>query len=228
MKNIFNFSKLENYFYALTILLCYPLYSIGQLWLYIYDQKSDDFYLKINQFTSDWTNAHLLLLAAIVLMISAFIAINQFLNQDKINVWSKISVFFMTLSVLVLFGQFTIDLCLVDIFKQPENQAYQILDNIQSNPIINAIFYDNSKLFIAFKFFDFALISQITMGIALVQSKKIPKWALIVFLIALLITFFGILLHPVYGRIAKRFAYTLFSVSFLPIAISFINKNHSK
>lgn len=228
MKTNINFKTAENYFYVLSILLCYPLYAIGQLWLFIYDQKSDDFYLKINKFTSEWTNSHLLLLLSITLMIPAFIAINRFLNQDKINIWSKISVFFITLSVVVLFGQFTIDLCLIEICKLPENQAYQIIDNIQSNPIINALFYDNSQIFILFKYIDFALLSQITMGIALVKSKKMPKWALALFFVALLITFFGILIHPVYGRIAKRFAYSLFSISFLPIAISLINKDNSK
>lgn len=228
MKTNIIFKKAENYFYALSILLCYPLYAIGQIWLFIYDQKSDDFYLKINKFTSDWTNSHLLLLLSITLMIPAFIAINRFLNQDKINIWSKISVFFISLSVVVLFGQFTIDLCLIEIGKLPENQAYQIIDSIQSNSIIKALFYDNSQIFILFKFLDFALIAQITMGIALLKSKKMPKWALALFFVALLITFFGILIHPVYGRIAKRFAYSLFSISFLPIAISLINKNNSK
>jgi hypothetical protein len=228
MKTNINFKIVEHYFFAASIMLCYPFYAIGQLWLFIYDQKSADFYIKINKFTSDWTNSHLLLLLSIVLMIPAFMAIDRFLNQNRINIWSKASVFLISLAVFVLFGQFVIDLCLVEIFKLPKDQAYSLLENIKSNYIINALFYDNSQIFILFKFFDFALLAQIALGIALFKSKKMPTWALILFFIALMVTFLGILAHPVYGRIAKRFAYALFSVSFYPIAISLIKNNHQK
>jgi hypothetical protein len=221
------FNKVKTYFLVFCLLSCYPLYSFGQMWLFVTDQQIDDFYQKITKHSADWINAHLILMLAIVLMIPAFLAINRYLK----SVWSQISVFFISLSVFVLFGQFTIDLCLIEIFRLPEKQAYEVLENIQNNAVIKALFYDNSKLFFLFKFLDFALIAQITMGIALVKSNKIPKWALVIFFIALLLTFLGILFHPIYGRIIKRVSYSLFSVSFIPIAIALFqssSKNNFK
>lgn len=217
------FDKTKNYFLAFCIVSCYPIYSIGQIWLYSVDQRSVDFYQKITKYTTEWTNAHLLLMLAILLMIPAFSSISRYLN----SFWAQLSLFFITLSTFVLFGQFTIDLCLVEIFKLPESQAYDLLDKIQNNTLIEALFYDNSKLFFLFKYADFALIAQLTMAIALFKSKKIPKWALIVFSIAFFLTFFGMLFHPEYGRIIKRISYSLFGIAFLPIAIKMIKRENS-
>ena len=221
LKTIFDNTK--NYFLAFSIISCYPLYSFGQIWLYVANQRSVDFYEKITKHPTEWINAHLILMLAIVLMIPAFFAICRYLN----SVWAQLSVCFITLSSLVLFGQFTIDLCLVEIFNLPETQAYAVLDHIQNNSIIQALFYDNSKLFFLFKFADFALLAQINLGIALFKSPKIPKWALIVFCMAFCLTFFGMLFHPEYGRPIKRIGYSLFGIAFLPIALTIIRRKNS-
>ena len=99
------------------------------------------------------------------------------------------------------------------------------LHKIKENTVIKALFYDNSQLFFLFKFLDLWMLTQICLGTALVVSKKLPKWALVIFFVALLLCSFGIIIHPVYGRIIKRLGYALFSVAFIPLAISLLKNN---
>lgn len=40
--------------------------------------------------------------------------------------------------------------------------------------------------------------------------------------VAFLLTQFGILIHPFYGRIIKRLSYALISISLLPIAVTIL------
>jgi hypothetical protein len=219
------FTKLKNIFWFVSLLFCYTLFSVGQIWLFISKQNEKEFYNILTKQSSDWVNAHLVLMLSLLLTIPAYFGIKEFLKTSKQNYWIDLSIFFICLWAFVLFGQFTIDLCLVEIFHLQQETAYEILDKIKANSIINALFYDNSKIFTLFKFLDLWMIAQICLGIALVASTKIPKWALILFFIALLLTTFGILIHPFYGRVIKRLSYTLFSVSFLPIAINILRKN---
>lgn len=219
------FAKLKNIFLIISLLCCYPLYSVGQLWLFFSQKKEADFYENITKHTGDWVNTHLILMAAIVLMIPAYWAISRYLSDTKHGYLAALSTFFISLSTFVLFGQFTIDLCLVDIFSLPKEQAYAILDKIQGNWTIKALFYDNSQLFFLLKYFDFALIGQLLLGFAMALSKKIPKWAWVLFFVALVLTQVGIALHPFYGRILKRSSYALLSVAFLPIVINIFKNN---
>jgi hypothetical protein len=107
---------------------------------------------------------------------------------------------------------------LIEVFKLPKEAAYHILDKIQNNFPISALFYNNSKLFVLFKYADLTLLGHLFLGIALFFSKKIPVWAKVTFLIALLLTQLGILIDPYYGRIIKRLSYSFISVSLLPVA----------
>jgi hypothetical protein len=218
------FPKLKNIFWFVSLVFCYTLYSAGQIWLFISKQNEKEFYNILTKQSSDWVNAHLILMLSLLLVIPAYLGIKEYLKTSKQSNWIDLSIFFICLWSFVLFGQFTIDLCLVEIFHLPQETAYEILDKIQSNAVIKTLFYDNSKIFVLFKFLDFWMIAQICLGIALVVSKKIPKWALLLFFIALLLTTFGIIIHPVYGRIIKRLSYTLISVSFFPIALGLLKK----
>lgn len=214
--------KIRNAFWAFSILSCFPLYSWGQIFLFISKQKETEFYNLINKYPRDWINAHLLLMAGLVLLLPAFNALCHYFKNSKTYPFILLSTLFTYVYAFFLFGQFSIDLCLISIFKLPMDNAYRILDNIQADPIVNALFYDNSQLFFVLKYVDFASLSFILLGIALIISKRLPKWAIFLFFTALLLTQFGILIDPFYGRIMKRLSYTLFSISMLPIAIDIL------
>ena len=158
----------------------------------------------------------------------AFIGLCNYFKNTRSYPYIQISTIFIILSIFPLFGQFTIDLCLIEIFKLPKEIAYQTLDKIQNNFLISSLFYNNSKLFFLFKYADLTLLGQIFLGIALFLSKKIPAWAKVIFLIALLLTQLGILIDPYYGRVIKRLSYSLISVSLIPIAVSILKWTSTK
>ncbi|MBD2701340.1 hypothetical protein IC229_11875 [Spirosoma sp. BT702] len=210
--------KLRNLIWIISLISCYPLYACGQLYLFISKQKEAEFYDLIKKHPNDWINAHVLLMLGVVLLIPTFIAFCYYFKNSRAYFLVQLSTVFTFISSFVLFGQFTIDLCLIGVFKMPKETAYEVLNAIQNDPLVKPLFYDNSQIFFLLKYADFTFLAQILLGIAFILSTKIPKWAIILFFIALLLTQFGILIDPFYGRIIKRFSYALFSVSFLPIA----------
>lgn len=221
--------KLRNTVWAISLLLCYPLYSLGQIYLFHSKQKEAEFYTLLNKYPDEWIQAHVILLLSQILLIPSFIALCAYFKNTKANAYIQLSTVFTILSAFALFGQFTIDLCLVDLVHLPQETAYQTLDAIQNNPVIKPLFYDNSRLFILFKYLDLSLLGQVFLGVALVISRKIPTWAIVLFGIALLLTQFGILLGPYSGRIIKRLSYSLFSISLVPVAVSiFKNKYQNR
>lgn len=219
------FKKTKYTFLIISLLSFYALYSFGQMWLFISKQNEPEFYNIITKHSSDWINAHLLLMLSLLLAVPAHVAIKDSLKNTKATVWMDLSIFFISLWAFVLFGQFTIDLCLVEIFSLQPEPSYEMLDKIKENTVIKALFYDNSQLFFLFKFLDLWMLTQICLGTALVVSKKLPKWALVIFFMAMLLCTIGIVIHPVYGRIIKRLGYALFSVAFIPLAISLLKNN---
>ena len=220
--------KLKYVIWAISILLSYPLYSLGQIYLFISKQKESDFYDLLNKYPNEWITAHIFLIISLILLIPAFIGLCDYFKNTRSYIYIQVSTLFVILSIFPLFGQFTIDLCLIEIFKLPKEVAYQTLDKIQNNFLISSLFYNNSKLFVLFKYADLTLLGQIFLGIALFLSKKIPVWAKVIFLIALLLTQLGILIDPYYGRMIKRLSYSFISVSLLPIAISFLKRTNIK
>ncbi len=222
------FTQIKNVFWAFCLLLCFPLYSLGQILLFIHDQNHQDFYKGIHDSSSSWVNSHLVLMIALLLMIPAYLAIGSFLKNRNYPIWFGLSFLFTILSIFVMFGQFTIDLCLVELFKLPQDQAYLLLDKIQANATIGALFFDNSKLFFLLRYLDFWFLGQICLAAAFLKARKLPKWALIVFFIALVLTQLGILFHPVYGKIIKRLSYSIYSVAYIPIAIYIFKNKRSK
>lgn len=214
--------KLRNCIWSISILLSYPLYSLGQIYLFTSKQKEADFYDLLNKYPNEWITAHIFLIISLLLLIPAFIGLcNYFKNTRSYN-YIQVSTFFIILSIFPLLGQFALDLSFIEIFKLPKDMAYQTLDKIQNNFIISSLFYDNSRLFFLFKYADLTLLGQFFLGIALFISKKVPVWAKVIFLIALLLTQLGILIDPYYGRIIKRLSYSLISVSLFPVAINIL------
>lgn len=218
------FIQIKNAFWAFCLLACFPLYAFGQILLFIHEHNHKDFYLGITKYSSSWINAHLVLMLSLLLMIPAYLAIGAFLKNRNYPFWFGLSFLFVILSIFVMFGQFTIDLCLVEVFKLPQDKAYLLLGKIQSNSIIEPLFYDNSKLFFLFKYLDFWFLSQIFLAGAFLSARKLPKWELAIFFVALILTQLGPLFDPFYGRIVKRVGYALFSVAYFPIAV-YIYKN---
>ena len=216
--------KFRNFIWSISILLSYPLYSLGQIYLFISKQKEADFYDLLNKYPNEWIMAHIFLIVSLLLLIPAFIGLcNYFKNTRSYN-YIQISTFFIILSIVPLLGQFTLDLSFIEVFKLPRDAAYQTLGKIQNNFVISSLFYNNSRLFFLLKYADLTLLGQIFLGIALFISKKVPVWAKVIFFIALLLTQLGILIDPYYGRIIKRLSYTLISVSLLPIAINILKR----
>ncbi len=227
-KNIRMIVKLKYVFWAISILLSYPLYSLGQIYLFISKQKATEFYDLLNRYPNEWIITHIILLTSLVLLVPAFIGLCSYFKNTQSYNYILLSTLFIILSIFPLFGQFTIDLCFIEIFKLPKEIAYQTLDKIQNNTIVNSLFYNNAKLFFLLKYADLTLIGQIFLGIALLLSKKVPAWAKFLFVIALLLTQLGILIDPYYGRVIKRLSYSLISISLLPIVITILKWNATK
>ncbi len=222
------FIQIKNAFWAFCLLACFPLYALGQILLFIHEHNHKDFYVGLTKYSTSWINAHLILMLSLLLMIPAYLAIGAFLKNRNYPVWFGLSFFFVILSIFVMFGQFTIDLCLVEVFKLPQDRAYFLLNKIQSNSIIEPLFYDNSKLFFLLKYLDFWFLSQIFLAGAFLSARKLPKWELAIFFTALILTQLGPLFDPFYGRIVKRVGYALFSVAYFPIAVYIYKNKKSK
>lgn len=214
--------RLRNAFWAICIVVCYPLYAWGQIYLFSSKQKEGNFYDLLNKYPNDWIDAHLILMLSVVLLVPTFIALCNYFRYTRSYFIVQLSTLFTCLSAFVLFGQYTIDLCMIVLFKVPQETAYGVLNNIQTDSTIRALFYDNSRLLFLLKYADLTLLSQALLWAALILSKKIPKWAIVLFFIALLLTQLGILIDPYYGRIIKRLSYALFSISLLPIALDYL------
>jgi hypothetical protein len=222
------FLQFKNAFWAFCLLACFPIYSVGQIMLFLHDQNQKDLYLSLTNDSSSWVNAHLVLMFSLLLMIPAYLAIGHFLRNRNYPIWFGLSFFFLILSIFMMFGQFTIDLCLVEIFKLPKDTAYLLMDKIQTNNVIEPLFYDNSKLFFLFKYLDFWFISQVFLAGAFLTARKLPKWELAIFFVALIITQLGPVIDPFYGKLLKRAGYCLFSFAYFPIAVYIIKNKKSK
>lgn len=142
------------------MLLSYPLYSLGQIYLFISKQKESDFYNLLNKYPNEWITAHIFLIISLVLLIPAFIGLCNYFKNTRSYIYIQVSTLFMIVSIFPLFGQFTIDLCLIELFKMPREVAYQALDKIQNNFLISSLFYNNAKLFFLFKYADLSLLGQ--------------------------------------------------------------------
>lgn len=221
------YTKCKNGFWAFCLLVSFPLYAIGQIMLLAYDQTQRDFYLRLTKDSSGWVAAHLIVMLSLIMMIPAFIAIGAFLKNRKHPIWFGLSFFFTILFLFVMFGQYTIDLCLVEVFKLPRDQAHFVLERIQSNPVVEALFFDNSRLFHVLRYLDFWFLGQICLAGAFLVARKLPLWALTLFFMAMILTELGPLLFPVFGKTVRLLGYVFYSPAYVPIAVHlFKNKNN--
>jgi hypothetical protein len=117
---------------------------------------------------------------------------------------------------------------LIEVAKLPQDNANLLIEKIQTNAVIEPLFYDNSKMFILFKYVDFWFLSQIFLAGAFLTARKLPKWELAIFFTALIITQLGPVLDPYYGQILKRVGYCVFSFAYFPIDVFLFNNKRSK
>jgi hypothetical protein len=112
------------------------------------------------------------------------------------------------LGAFFLCGQYVIDLVLVPAFEGlTEEQAYVIVDNIRNHGLIGLVFYDLVGIW---------AIGQVLMIIALSRVPVYPKWAIILYSVALIAVLAGNSVHT----IVQRSAYALITVALIPLVFA--------
>jgi hypothetical protein len=203
---------------SLTLLACYPVFAIGQLWLYMSSVRLPAMQDRLTTGASDWVNAHLLLIVSLALIIKAYLAISDYLRPTRGGWMASLAVFITAVSIFALLGKYTVDLVLVEVFRLPPDLAQQTLERIQGNAVIGALFIGPASLINVFRIIELPMVANLLLGAAFIFSGKIPRWAIGVFIIAFFLSNFGMLLHPVYGMFIKNASYMLYSVAFFPVA----------
>ena len=171
---------------------------------YNHKQKESILYLRINQYPFDWTISHLILILGVLLIIPSMLAINYYMYEKKGHSLVQLGTFLIFIGIFSLFGQFVIDLILIDVFSLEKDSALAILDKIQSNALIQVLFYDLAACW---------FIGQLLLGIGLTLSKSLPRWAMILLFGALTLLILGPTIHTLIGRTS----YMLLSLAFFPI-----------
>jgi hypothetical protein len=116
---------------------------------------------------------------------------------------------------------------MVEVFRLPPDLAQQTMERIQGNGVISALFTGSSSLINILRIIELPMLANILLGAAFITSGKIPRWAVLVYIAAFLLSSFGMVLHPVYGMLIKNTSYMLFSVAFLPVATGLWKKTPS-
>jgi hypothetical protein len=210
---------------SLSLLACYPVFAIGQVWLLRLSERMNSVHEQLTAGGSAWINAHLLLIISLALIIKAYLAISEYLRPTGGGWAASFAVFFTALSIFALLGKYTVNLIMVEVFKLPKDLALLTMERIHGNAVISALFSGSSSLINILRIIELPMLANILLGIAFIASGKIPRWAIFVFLVALVLTSIGHLLHPIYGPWIRSFSYVLYSVSFLPIATGLWKKN---
>ena len=97
------FLQFKNAFWAFCLLVCFPLYSLGQMLLFLHDQNHKDFYIGLTKYSSSWINSHLILMLSLLLMIPAYLSIGAYLKNRNYPIWFGLSFFFLILCIFAMF-----------------------------------------------------------------------------------------------------------------------------
>jgi len=203
---------------SLTLLACYPVFAIGQIWLYRASERLPAMQDRLTTGATEWVNAHLILIVSLALIIKAYLAISDYLRPTRGGWMASLAVFLTAVSIFALLGKYTVNLVMVEVFRLPPNLAIQTMERIQGNAVISALFTGSSSLINILRIIELPMLANILLGAAFITSGKIPRWAVLVYIAAFLLSSFGMVLHPVYGMLIKNASYVLFSVAFLPVA----------
>jgi cytochrome c oxidase subunit IV len=189
--------------------ICYALITLGQLWLYSLNSRTEGLYERVTNNSFEWIGSHIVLLIGAFLIFAATLALKSYLkDSSKYLVYTAITLTF--LGTLSLIGQFILDFYLISLFKgQTSKTAYEALEIIHSNGFVKFFCYD---LIAAW------LLGQILFIIALFRNQNYPKWALVLFILGLTMLILGNSLH----ELIERLSYFVFSIALWPI----FNKNY--
>lgn len=184
--------------------ICYALITLGQLWLYSLNLRTDGLYERVTINTYEWVGSHIVLIIGAFLIFPATLTLKAYLkDRSKYLVYIAFTLTF--LGTLSLIGQFILDFYIISLFKgQTSKTAYEALDLIQSNDLVKFFCYD---LIVAW------LLGQILFITALFKNKNYPKWALGLFILGLATLILGNSLH----EIAERLSYSVISIALWPI-----------
>ena len=184
--------------------VCYALITLGQLWLYSLNSRTEGLFERVTINSYEWIGSHIVLLIGALIIFPATIALKAYLKDgSKYLVYTAISLTF--LGTLSLIAQFILDFYLISLFKgQTSKTAYEALDLIQSDDFVKLFCYD---LIVAW------LFGQILFITALFKNKNYPKWALGLFILGLSMLIWGDSLH----ELIERLSYFVISVALWPI-----------
>ena len=184
--------------------ICYALISLGQLWLYSLNLRTEGLYERVTNNSYEWIGSHIVLLMGALLIFPATLALRSYLNdRSKYLVYTAIALTF--LGTLSLIAQFILDFYIISLFNgQTLEAAYEALDLIQSNALVQLFCYD---LIAAW------LLGQILFIIALFKNKRYPKWALGLFILGLTMLILGNSLH----ELIERSSYLMISMALWPL-----------
>jgi hypothetical protein len=132
------------------------------------------------------------------------------------------------LSIFAQFGQFSVDLCLVELFELPKDQAISVFERLRSNTIVEGLFYDNSRIFPFLRYLDLWFIGQICLAGAFLRARKLPYWSLIVFFIALILTQLGALIIPAFGKTINYLGFAIYSIAYIPVAVNIFENKRTR
>jgi hypothetical protein len=184
--------------------ICYALISLGQLWLYSLNSRTEGLYERVSINSYEWIGSHKILLIGAFLIFPATLTLKAYLkDRSKYLVCTAIILTF--LGTISLIGQFILDFYLIPLFEgQSSKAAYEALGQIQSNDFVKFFCYD---LIVAW------MLGQILFITALFNTKNYPKRALGLFILGLLMLILGNSLH----ELMERLSYLIISIALWPI-----------
>lgn len=184
--------------------ICYALITLGQLWLYSLNLKTDGFHERVTLYSNEWIGSHVVLLLGAMLIVPATLVLKDYSKTASKNLVYTATVLTI-LGAVALMGQYIVDFYLIVLFKgQTSKSAYAALDLIQTNAFIKFVCYDLVAAW---------LLGQILFTIALFKIKNYQKWTWVLFVLGIILVILGDSIH----ELLERFSYVLFSIALLPI-----------
>jgi hypothetical protein len=186
--------------------ICYALITLGQLWLYSLNLKTHGLYERVTLQSNEWVGSHAILLLGAILIFPATLVLKDYL-KDKNRYLVNTALVLTFIGAIALIGQYILDFYLISLFReQTSKSAYAALDLIQSNGLIKLLCYD---LIAAW------LLGQILFIVALFKRQNYPKWALVSFILGILLLIIGDSVH----ELLERSSYLMISIALFPIFI---------
>ncbi len=154
--------------------ICYALITLGQLWLYSMNLRTEGLYERVTHSSNEWIGSHIVLLLGAILIFPATFVLKDYL-KGKTRYLVHAAIAFTFLGTIALIGQYILDFYLIPLFgDQTSKSAYESLNLIRSNDFVKFFCYD---LIAAW------LLGQILFIIALSRKKNYSKWALSLFVL---------------------------------------------